>query len=34
MCSHGRHRLCMLRKIYGKDTNIKLKNNRVFSIVV
>jgi hypothetical protein len=34
VCSHGRHRICMLRKIYGKDTNIKLKNNRVFSIVV
>ena len=31
MCQHGRHRLCMLRKIYGKDIFVKLKNNRIVS---
>ena len=32
ICSHGRHRICMMQKIYGKNINIELKNNRVYKI--
>ncbi len=34
ICSHGRHRICMMRKIYGENINIELKNNRVYKLVI
>ncbi len=32
-CIHGRHRICMLYIIYGRNTTLKLVNNIVVGIV-
>ena len=33
-CLHGRHRICMMRHLYGKNVLITLKGNKIFNIEV
>ena len=33
-CLHGRHRICMMRHLYGKNVKITLKGNKIFNIEV
>jgi hypothetical protein len=32
VCIHGKHRICMLYLIYGRNTTIELRNNTVVGI--
>jgi hypothetical protein len=31
-CLHGRHRICMMRHLYGENALVTLKNNKVYKI--
>lgn len=31
-CLHGRHRICMMRHLYGDNVKITLKRNKIFNI--
>ena len=33
-CLHGRHRICMMRHLYGDNVKITLKRNKIFNIEV
>jgi hypothetical protein len=33
-CLHGRHRICMMRHLYGKNVLITLKKNKIFNIEI
>jgi hypothetical protein len=33
-CLHGRHRICMMRHLYGDNVKITLKGNKIFNIEV
>lgn len=33
ICRHGRHRICMLKFIYGKNLKIELKNDTIHKLI-
>lgn len=33
-CMQGRHRICMLLKIYGKNLNIKVENKKLTEFII
>jgi hypothetical protein len=33
-CIHGRHRICMLRKIFGENLYVKVENNKLIEFII